>query len=198
MGTMLQEAGLKPGELPETWNLLHPEKVRAIHRSYVDAGVDILKTNTFGANGLKFGAAHDQPEVADLVKAGVEMPGPLLRKLGREGFVALDLGPTGKLLQPFGDLPFEEAVALYAEQVQAGAAAGADLILIETMSDSYEAKSAILAARENSDLPIVCTFTFDEDGKLLNGADDLGPGHGGIPGGWQPWASTAARVLIPW
>lgn len=171
MGTMLQEAGLKPGELPETWNLLHPEKVRAIHRSYVDAGVDILKTNTFGANGLKFGAAHDQPEVADLVKAGVENARAAFAEAGREGFVALDLGPTGKLLQPFGDLPFEEAVALYAEQVQAGAAAGADLILIETMSDSYEAKSAILAARENSDLPIVCTFTFDEDGKLLNGAD---------------------------
>lgn len=171
MGTMLQEAGLKPGELPETWNLLHPEKVRAIHQAYVRAGVDILKTNTFGANGLKFGAAHNQPEVADLVKAGVENARAAFTAENRTGFVALDLGPTGKLLQPFGDLPFEEAVSLYAEQVKAGVAAGADLILIETMSDSYEAKAAILAAKENSRLPIVCTFTFDEDGKLLNGAD---------------------------
>jgi len=171
MGTMLQEAGLKPGELPETWNLLHPDKVRTIQQAYVQAGVDILKTNTFGANRLKFGAAHGQPEVADLVKAGVEISRAAFAAENRTGFVALDLGPTGKLLQPFGDLPFEEAVSLYAEQVKAGAAAGADLILIETMSDSYEAKAAILAAKENSHLPIVCTFTFDEDGTLLNGAD---------------------------
>ena len=171
MGTMLQEAGLKPGELPETWNLLHPDKVRTIQQAYVQAGVDILKTNTFGANRLKFGAAHGQPEVADLVKAGVEIARAAFAAENRRGFVALDLGPTGKLLQPFGDLPFEEAVSLYAEQVKAGAAAGADLILIETMSDSYEAKAAILAAKENSHLPIVCTFTFDEDGTLLNGAD---------------------------
>ena len=171
MGTMLQEAGLQPGELPETWNLLHPEKVRAIHQAYVRAGVDILKTNTFGANGLKFGAAHGQPEVEELVRAGVENARAAFAAEVRDGFVALDLGPTGKLLQPFGDLPFAEAVALYAAQVKAGAAAGADLILIETMSDSYEAKAAILAAKENADLPIVCTFTFDEDGKLLNGAD---------------------------
>lgn len=171
MGTMLQEAGLKPGELPETWNLLHPDKVRTIQQAYVQAGVDILKTNTFGANRLKFGAAHGQPEVADLVKAGVEISRAAFAAESRTGFVALDLGPTGKLLQPFGDLPFEEAVSLYAEQVKAGAAAGADLILIETMSDSYEAKAAILAAKENSHLPIVCTFTFDEDGTLLNGAD---------------------------
>ena len=171
MGTMLQEAGLKPGELPETWNLLHPDKVRTIQQAYVQAGVDILKTNTFGANRLKFGAAHGQPEVADLVKAGVEIARSAFTAENRTGFVALDLGPTGKLLQPFGDLPFEEAVSLYAEQVKAGTAAGADLILIETMSDSYEAKAAILAAKENSHLPIVCTFTFDEDGTLLNGAD---------------------------
>ncbi|MCD2434609.1 homocysteine S-methyltransferase family protein [Acidaminococcus sp. NSJ-142] len=171
MGTMLQEAGLKPGELPETWNLLHPEKVQAIHRAYVRAGVDILKTNTFGANALKFGPEHGTPNVEELVRAGVENARAAFAAEGREGFVALDLGPTGKLLQPFGDLPFEEAVALYAQQVKAGAAAGADLILIETMSDAYEAKAAMLAAKENADLPFVCTFTFDQDGKLLSGAD---------------------------
>ena len=120
MGTMLQEAGLKPGELPETWNLLHPEKVRAIHQAYVRAGVDILKTNTFGANGLKFGAAHGQPEVEDLVRTGVENARAAFGAEGKTGFVALDLGPTGKLLQPFGDLPFAEAVSLYAAQVKAG------------------------------------------------------------------------------
>ena len=170
MGTMLQAAGLAPGELPELWSLSHPDKVQAIHRAYVQAGVDILKTNTFGANSLKFGAAHQMPEVADLVQAGVRNARAAFTAESRDGFVALDMGPTGKLLQPYGDLPFEDAVNLYKEQVLAGVAAGADLILIETMSDSYEAKAAILAAKENSSLPIVCTFTFDGEGKLLNGA----------------------------
>ena len=170
-GTMLQQLGLKPGELPELWNLSHPEKVRAVHRAYIHAGADMVKSNTFGANALKYGAAHHQPEVEELVRIGVENARAAFTEEGREGFVGLNLGPTGKLLQPFGDLPFEEAVSLYAQEVRAGAAAGADFILIETMSDSYEAKAAILAAKENSDLPIVCTFTFDQDGKLLNGAD---------------------------
>ncbi|MCH4158284.1 MAG: homocysteine S-methyltransferase family protein [Acidaminococcaceae bacterium] len=163
MGTMLQARGLTAGELPETWNLTHPQVVQAVHEAYVQAGAHIIKTNTFGANALKFTGTDYQVEA--IVTAAVNNA-----KAAGAPWVALDLGPTGKLLQPFGDLPFARAVELYAQVVKAGVAAGADAILIETMSDTYEAKAAILAAKENSSLPVFCTFTFDAGGKLLNGA----------------------------
>ena len=175
MGTRLQAAGLKPGELPEAWNITHGNVVAEIHASYVRAGANILKTNTFGANAMKMqGSGYS---VEDVVLAAFQNARAAFTKVNAEPadakkqFVALDLGPTGKLLAPYGDLQFEEAVSLYAEIVQAGVKAKADLVLVETMSDSYEAKAAILAAKENSDLPIFVTFTFDKDGKLLNGAD---------------------------
>ena len=190
MGTRLQAAGLKPGELPEAWNLTHGDVVAEIHASYVRAGANILKSNTFGANALKMqGSGYSVEEVvlaafknarAAFAKVNAEQKEKKYPQTNTESvvskpqdkqFVALDLGPTGKLLAPYGDLQFEEAVALYAEQVRAGVKAKADLILVETMSDSYEAKAAILAAKENSDLPVFVTFTFDKDGKLLNGAD---------------------------
>ena len=168
MGTMLQAAGLKPGELPELWNFTHADEVEKIHAAYLNAGADIIKTNTFGANRLKF--AGTDIKTADVVTQAVKIAKKACAsKPG--SFVALDLGPTGKLLAPYGDLPFEEAVSIYAEIVTAGVAAGADLILIETMSDTYEMKAALLAAKENSDLPVVCTMTLDEDGKLLTGGD---------------------------
>ena len=168
MGTMLQAAGLKPGELPELWNFTHADEVEKIHAAYLNAGADIIKTNTFGANRLKF--AGTDIKTADVVTQAVKIAKKACaNKPG--SFVALDLGPTGKLLAPYGDLPFEEAVSIYAEIVTAGVAAGADLILIETMSDTYEMKVALLAAKENSDLPVVCTMTLDEDGKLLTGGD---------------------------
>lgn len=165
-GTQLQARGLKPGELPESWNFSHPDIVEAVHRSYLDVGSDIVKSNTFGACSIKLkGTGLNTGEVvAQAVK--------IARKAcaGRsEKFVALDIGPTGKLLAPYGDLPFEEAVASYGEVVRCGAAAGADLILIETMSDTYEIKAALLAAKENCDLPVCVTMTFDENGKLLTG-----------------------------
>ena len=163
MGTMLQAKGLGVGELPETWNVTHPEVVQSIHRAYVEAGAQIIKTNTFGANALKY--QDTNYSVAALVAAAVKNA-----QAAGAPLVALDLGPTGKLLAPYGDLPFEKAVAIYAEVVKAGTDAGADLILIETMSDTYEAKAAMLAAKENSKLPFVCTFTFDKEGRLLNGA----------------------------
>lgn len=173
MGTQLQAAGLRPGENTDLWNMTHGDVVTAVHRAYIAAGANILKTNTFGANALKLaGTGYSVEEVVAAAfsharRAWEESPAaPADRR-----FVALDLGPTGKLIEPFGDLPFEDAVALFAEQVRAGVRAGADLILIETQSDSYETKAALLAARENSDLPVFVTFTFDEDGKLLNGAD---------------------------
>ncbi|PWM78570.1 MAG: homocysteine methyltransferase [Phascolarctobacterium sp.] len=168
MGTMLQAAGLKPGELPELWNFTHADEVEKIHTAYLNAGADIIKTNTFGANRLKF--AGTDIKTADVITQAVKIAQKAcLAKPG--SFVALDLGPIGKLLAPYGDLPFEEAVSIYAEIVRAGVAAGADLILIETMSDTYEMKAALLAAKENSDLPVVCTMTLDEDGKLLTGGD---------------------------
>lgn len=205
MGTRLQAAGLKPGELPEAWNITHGDVVAEIHASYVRAGANILKSNTFGANALKM--QNSGYSVEDVVLAAFKNARAAFAKVAEEQkettcaiagdtaeqkgtdcaeadsesaaskieqakqFVALDLGPTGKLLAPYGDLQFEEAVALYAEQVRAGVKANADLILVETMSDSYEAKAAILASKENSDLPVFVTFTFDKDGKLLNGAD---------------------------
>ena len=211
MGTRLQAAGMKPGELPEVWNITHGDVVAEIHASYVKAGANILKSNTFGANALKmqgsgytveeavlaafanarkgFQKANEtgQPDsvISDSASRSFsEISGSLQGKASGAGiassdfikktpgqFIALDLGPTGKLLAPYGDLQFEEAVALYAETVRAGVKAKADLILVETMSDTYEAKAAILAAKENSDLPVFVTFTFDKDGKLLNGAD---------------------------
>lgn len=166
-GTQLQARGLQPGELPESWNFTHPDIVEAVHRSYLDVGSNIVKSNTFGANPLKLaGTGLD-------CKKTIEKAVSIAKKAcdGRENkFVALNLGPTGKLLAPYGDLSFEKAVESYAEMVRYGAAAGADIILIETMSDTYEIKAAILAAKENCNLPVCVTMTFDEDGKLLTGA----------------------------
>lgn len=168
MGTMLQEKGLLPGEAPELWGLSHREKIVEIHRSYLDAGADFLKTNTFGANRFKLEGSGQSVE--EVVTVGIENARQAVKDCGH-GTVFLDIGPTGKLLRPLGELDFEEAVSAFGEMVQAGCRAGAEGILVETMSDIYEAKAALLAAKENSDLPVFVTMTFDEDGKLLTGGD---------------------------
>lgn len=172
MGSLLQAKGLRAGELPERWNVTHPEEITRIHLMYLEAGADIMTTNTFGANGLKYG-----DELEEIVKAAVENAKKAVQEAGH-GYVALDLGPTGKLLKPLGDLEFEDAVSLYKEVVSYGVSAGADLVLIETMSDSYELKAAVLAAKEagispetGERLPIFATVIYDEKGKLLTGAD---------------------------
>lgn len=174
-GSLLQANGLKPGELPETWNLLHPEIITKLHRDYLEAGADIIKTNTFGANGLKFHkrAEFDLEEVvsAAVLNAKKAVETANYPKGKEKGYIALDLGPTGKLLKPLGDLDFEEAYDMYAQVVKIGEKNGADLVLIETMSDGYEAKAAILAAKENSSLPVFVTMIFDEKGKLLTGGN---------------------------
>ena len=159
MGTMLQAAGLVSGELPETWNLTHPEVIRNIHEQYAAAGANIIKTNTFGANSLKF------DNLEEIVTAAVENA-----KIDGT-YTALDIGPLGKMLKPLGEMDFEEAVSIFAKTVKIGAKAGADLILIETMSDTYETKAAVLAAKENCDLPIFVTCAFDEKLQLMTGAD---------------------------
>lgn len=166
MGTLLQEQGLKPGELPETWNLINPEPVINIHREYAKAGADIILANTFGANRLKFG-----DNLEEIVTAGIKNARTAVEQSGREAYVALDMGPTGKLLKPMGTLDFEEAVSIFGEIVRIGEAAGADLVLIETMSDTYELKAAVLAAKENSVLPVIATTIFDENKKMLTGAN---------------------------
>ena len=164
LGSLLQERGLKPGELPETWNLTRPEVLYDIHRAYLDAGADIILANTFGANGFKY------DNLEEIVTAAVVNAKKAVADSGRKAYVALDMGPTGKLLKPMGMLDFEECVSIYADVVRYGAKAGADLILIETMSDTYELKAAVLAAKENSNLPVVATVVFDEHHKMLTGA----------------------------
>ena len=168
MGTMLQAAGLLPGEQPELWNLSQPDAIVKIHSAYLQAGADLLKANTFGANRYKLaGCGHSVEEV---VSGGIALARQAVLEAGH-GCVALDIGPTGKLLEPLGDLSFEEAICAFGEMVQAGVNAGAGCILIETMTDMYETKAAVLAAKENSTLPIFVTMTFDEAGKLLTGGD---------------------------
>lgn len=166
MGTMLQQRGVGPGQLPELLNLTDPGLITDIHRKYVAAGCRVITANTFGANALKL--SDSGRTVAEVVAAGIACA-----KASGAPYVALDLGPTGQLLQPMGTLSFEEAYDLYAQQVTAGRDAGADLILIETISDLYEAKAAILAAREQSDLPVFCTLTFEEGQRTFIGADPL-------------------------
>ncbi len=164
MGSLLQERGLQQGELPETWNLKKPEELIRIHREYLEAGADIVLANTFGANRFKY------ENLDEIIAAGIANAKTAVRESGKDAYVALDMGPTGKLLKPMGTLDFEEAVSVYAEVVKAGERAGADLILIETMSDTYELKAAVLAAKENSSLPVMATVVFDEGHKLLTGA----------------------------
>ncbi|MCI2049896.1 MAG: homocysteine S-methyltransferase family protein [Lachnospiraceae bacterium] len=166
LGSQLQARGLGGGELPENWNLTHPDIIQDIHRAYLEAGADIIAANTFGANPLK----HPD-DLREVVEKGVALALEARRRTGRsDAFIALDIGPTGKLLAPMGDLPFEKAVSLFREVILIGAGAGADLILIETMSDIYEAKAAVLAAKESCSLPVCATVTFGADGRLLTGA----------------------------
>ncbi len=168
MGTLLQEQGLKPGEYPERWNLFHPQVITEIHRRYYDGGSNVVCTNTFGANSLKFPDEELEAIIAAAVanakaaRAGSNTPW--------EKFIALDVGPTGKLLKPLGDLDFEAAVAIFAKTIGLGVQYGVDLILIETMNDSYETKAALLAAKETCDLPVLVTNAYGEDGKLMTGA----------------------------
>ena len=168
MGTQLQARGLKPGEVPELWNLARADDVRAVHENYFAAGADIVYANTFGANSAKY---HGDAPLADVVAAGVAIAKEAAARAGGRRFVALDVGPTGRLLKPAGDFEFDVAYDAFAEQVRLGAAAGADLVAVETMGDLYELKAAVLAAKENSNLPVLATVALGEDGKLLTGAD---------------------------
>ncbi len=168
MGTLLQARGLQAGEYPERWNVLYPEEIIDVHRQYFDAGSNVVCANTFGANALKF--ASD--ELEQLVKAALHNARTAAEQstAPQEKFVALDIGPTGRMLRPLGDLDFEEAVEIFAQIVRLGVRYGADLIFIETMNDSYETKAALLAAKENSTLPVFVSNAYGDDGKLMTGA----------------------------
>ncbi len=168
MGTLLQEAGLKPGELPERWNVSHPEEIIRIQKAYFDAGSNVVLSNTFGANSLKF----EEEELRTLIYAAIKNARAAAGESSgtQEKFVALDIGPIGKLLKPYGDYEFEDAVSVYAKTVEIGTEAGADLIFIETMNDSYDTKAALLAAKENSSLPVFVSNAYGSDGKLMTGA----------------------------
>lgn len=168
MGTLLQAAGLQPGELPERWNVSHPEEIIKIQQSYFDAGSNLVLSNTFGANGLKFNDEELETVIFAAVRNAREAAS---RSSGtQEKFVALDIGPLGKLLKPYGDYEFEDAVAMYSKSVRLGVQAGVDVIFIETMNDSYDTKAALLAAKENSDLPVFVSNAYGSDGKLMTGA----------------------------
>ncbi len=168
MGSMLQAAGLPEGLLPDVWGMQEPAAVQSVHRQYLEAGCRLITTNTFGTTAAKlapYGVTCQQVMTAAVgnVRAAMAQAGVT------DGYVVADIGPTGKLLRPYGDLDFEEAVTAFAEPIRAAAQAGADAILIETMSDLYEMKAAVVAAKENCDLPIFASLIFDASGKLLTG-----------------------------
>ncbi len=170
MGTLLQENGLRAGELPERLNIERPELITSIHESYLRVGSNVISTNTFGANSLKF----SDSELEEIIKAAIANARRAIRNVGGEHrFVALDIGPSGRMLAPYGDLAFEDTVALFAKTVRLGVKYGADLVFIETMNDSYETKAALLAAKENCDLPVFVSNAYGEDGKLMTGASPL-------------------------
>lgn len=165
-GSILQSMGLPVGTPPEMWNLDdNSEKIYALNRSYVEAGANVINTNTFGVNSMKYPDRYE-----DMIKSAVS-----IAKRAAEGYddvyVAFDIGPTGRLLEPLGDLPFEDAVKTFADGIKAAVKEGVDLILIETMNDSFETKAAVIAAKENSELPVFVTNAYDENGKLISGAD---------------------------
>lgn len=180
MGTLLQAEGIPAGYFPERWNVEKPNIIRDIHKAYLEAGCHVLTTNTFGAGSIKFGKTP-----VDLIKAGISLAKEAVHEAGRgldgsrDAFVAFDMSPTGHLLQPMGPLSFEEAYTAFSDMVKAATenyqdknpGDTPDLILIETMIDTYELKAAVLAAKDNCDLPIVASAMLDQQGKLLTGGD---------------------------
>ena len=167
MGTMLQKYGIQRGELPESYNILHPEIIKKIHLEYLGVGSDVITTNTFGANRYKL--KNTLYSVEDIVESAVR----IARRAAGDKLVALDIGPIGQLMEPLGTLSFNDAYETFAEQIKIGTREGADIILIETMSDIYESKAAILAAKENSSLPVICTMSYQDNGRTLTGTDPI-------------------------
>lgn len=169
MGTMLQHYGMKGGELPERYNIEKKDIIKQIHLDYLEAGADVLTTNTFGANSHKLKGTG--LEVNEVIGEAVAIARSAIKESLKDASVALDIGPIGQLMEPMGTLSFDQAYELVKEEVLAGVKAGCDLVLLETMTDIYELKAAILAIKENSDLPILATMTFEANGRTLTGTD---------------------------
>ena len=165
MGTMLQKNGLKPGEIPEVKNMTDPEMIRKVQKSYVDAGSQAIYANTFGANRIKLQKTGYTPE--EVIRAGVRIAREAAA--GTDVLVGLDVGSLGVMLEPLGTMPFEEAYELFAEVMRAGKDAGVDMIAIETMTDLQETRAALLAAKEQTDLPVFVTMSFDATGRTFTG-----------------------------
>ena len=200
MGTMLQKSGLKPGERPDIMNMTAPDVVGSIHRMYVDAGSDIICANTFGANADALRGTGYSP--GDVIGAAVAIA---KSACGGSAKVALDIGPTGRLLEPMGDLEHDRAYEMFREQAVAGERAGADFAAVETMSDIAEMKAAILAVTENTGLPVLATMTFDKTGRTYLGctpeefaetAEQLGAAAAGINCSLEPAEMYAVAERI--
>ena len=165
MGTMLQKKGLAAGEIPELLNLTHGDMIKDIHKSYIEAGSQIVYANTFGANRCKLEGSGYTPE--QVIAPAIALAKQACAESGKKAYAALDIGPIGQLLEPTGSLSFEEAYDIFKEEIIAGK--DADLIVLETMTDLYEVKAALLAAKENSDKPVICTMTFEANGRTFTG-----------------------------
>jgi 5-methyltetrahydrofolate--homocysteine methyltransferase len=165
-GTMLQAAGLPPGDAPERWNLENSDAIRDLHRSYVEAGADLILTNTFGGSRVRLRRKDLAEKTHEINRAAAQ----LAREIAGDDVVVLgDLGPTGEMLAPLGTLTYADAVAAFAEQAEALTAGGADAILIETMSDLAEAQAAVEGAKQASALPVLVTMSFDTKGRTMMG-----------------------------
>ncbi|MDY4417412.1 homocysteine S-methyltransferase family protein, partial [Selenomonas sp.] len=171
MGTMLQAGGLKPGACPEEMNIIAPDVVKDIHKQYLAAGATIIETNTFGASRLKLDHYGFEDRVAEFNAAAVRIAKAAIAESGKDARVAGSMGPTGRFIEPLGDLDFEEAYDAFREQAKALAGAGADLLIIETCIDIQEMRAALLAAKDATNLPVVCQLSYSEDGRTVTGTD---------------------------
>jgi methionine synthase I (cobalamin-dependent) len=169
MGTMLMDAGLEQGYAPEAWNVEHPDRVRAVHRAYIQAGSNVILTNSFGGTRFRLKLHNFQDRVVEFNRAAAQNARAEADAAGHPVIVAGSMGPTGELLEPMGTMTFEEAKVAYAEQAGALAEGGVDVLWIETMSDLNEVKAAIEGAQSVSDLPLVATMTFDTHGHTMMG-----------------------------
>jgi 5-methyltetrahydrofolate--homocysteine methyltransferase len=165
-GTMLQQAGLPAGSAPERWNLENPDAIRALHRGYIDAGADLVLTNTFGGSRIKLEREGLGPQAAEINRAAALLA---REAAGEDHFVLGDIGPTGQLIEPLGPLSYTDAVDAFAEQAAGLAAGGVDAILIETMSDLNEAKAAVEGVKRATSLPVLVTMSFDTRGRTMMG-----------------------------
>lgn len=168
MGTMLFDAGLAPGKAPDEWNLLHPDVVTGIHTAYAEAGANLLLSNTFGTNALRL--KNSVYSVEEIAAAGVRLAKAAAMRAKQPCYAALDVGPLGKMMKPYGELSIDEAEALFTPSIRAGAAEGADCVLIETMGDLNEVTAAVRAAKKLTQLPVFVTLTFGKTRRLFSGS----------------------------